>query len=108
MHNRITAAIARAEIPKNLVDVCVAKRLDDVVDKSCEWLVVQLRAGDLFKEISQKRICARNKLSGILACEFPTGPGSTRRKKPVGQGLREHVRKLGDSFALLFRVGIRG
>src|SRR6266496_2460020 len=78
VNDRITATIARAEIPKNLVDVCVTQRLDAVFDKSCEWFVVQFVAGDLFKEISKKRICARNKLARILACESATRPSSTR------------------------------
>src|SRR5439155_22290242 len=68
MDNRITAAIARTKVSKNRVDVCVAKRLDDVLDESCERFVVQFVAGDLFKEISQKRICARNEFPRILAC----------------------------------------
>src|SRR5206468_1730337 len=78
VNDRITATIARAEIPKNLVDVRVTEHLYDVLDKSCEWFVVQFVAGDLFKEISQKRICAWNKLARILACESATRPSSTR------------------------------
>ena len=52
MHDRIASAIACTKVPENGVDVCVAQRLDDVLDKSGKWFVIQLETSDLFKEIS--------------------------------------------------------
>src|SRR5207249_5444721 len=104
--HRIATSIAGAEIPKDGVNVCVPKCLDDVLDKSCEWFFIQPGTGDLFKEIPQKWIRARDQFPCLLTREAAARPSSTRGEESVRQRLRKHVCEFSNCLALLFRIRI--
>ena len=107
MDDGIAAPRARAEVAQDAVHAGVIERLNNVVHKAGERLIVERRAGDLLEEMAEKGIGARDELARLLAVELSTRPGGACGEEAVGESLRKHVGKLGADFGLFFGVRLR-